>query len=80
MRLNHGMIALMLSSAAFVLPMTGCAGGSLVYDSDWRDYHRWNRDENRYYWQWEIRTHRDHQAFQRRSPGDQLEYLGWRHK
>jgi len=86
MRKNHGMIALMLAAAALVLPMTGCVGGRLVYDSDWRDYQRWspdalwNPDENRYYWQWQIRTHGDHPALQRWSAGDQLEYLGWHHK
>lgn len=79
MRLNHGMLALMLSGAVLVsASVTGC-GSTLVYDSDWRDYHRWSPDENRYYRQWEIGTHRDHSAFQRRSDKEQREYWGWRH-
>jgi len=82
MRLNHGVMALMLSATvlASASAMTGCAGSSLVYDSDWRDYHRWDPDENRYYRQWEIGTDRDHMAFQRRSTGDQRAYWGWRHR
>lgn len=80
MRLNHGMIALILSATAFVLPMTGCAGGTLVYDPYWNDYHQWNRGENRYYRQWEIRTHRNHMYLPRRSLGDRRAYWSWRHR
>jgi hypothetical protein len=79
MRLSQGIIALMLSVTALLLPMTGCAGGSLVYDPYWLDSHRWNRSEDRYYRQWEIRTHRNHMAFNRRSSVDQRAYWGWRH-
>ena len=79
MRLNHAMIALMLSVTALVLPMTGCAGGTLVYDPYWNDYHQWGRGENGYYREWEIRTHRNHMDFHRRSPGDQRAYWGSRH-
>ena len=80
MRLNHGMIALMLSATAFALPMTGCAGGGLVYDPYRNDYHRWNRGEDQYYRQWEIGTHRNHMGFNRRSAGEQRAYWGWRHR
>jgi hypothetical protein len=77
MRLNHGMIALMLSAAALASPMMGCAGGGVVYDP--YDYHRWDRDDDRLYRQWEIGTDRGHMDFDRRSPGDQRAYWGWRH-
>jgi hypothetical protein len=82
MRLNHGIIALMISASALASAsaMTGCASGGLVYDSYGHDYYRWNRDENMFYRQWEIGTHRDHLEFQRRSPGDQHAYWGWRHR
>jgi hypothetical protein len=79
MRLNHGMITLMLSAAVLASAMTGCASGSLVYDPYLRDYHPWDIGENRYYRQWEIRTHRHHMDFYGRSPGDQRAYWGWRH-
>ena len=80
MRVNHGMIALLLSATALASTMTGCAGGDLVYDPYRHDYHRWNRGEDRFYRQWEATTHRDHVGFQRRSSGDQREYWGWRHR
>jgi hypothetical protein len=80
MRLNHGMIALMVSAAALASPMMGCAGGGVVYDPYRHDYHRWSRGEDRYYRQWELSTHRNHMDFQRRSPGDHQAYWGWRHR
>jgi hypothetical protein len=81
MRLNHGMIALMLSATALASAsaMSGCASGGLVYDSYSDDYHRWNHDEDRYYRQWESGTHRDHMDLDRRSTADQSAYWGWRH-
>jgi hypothetical protein len=78
MRLNHGMIALMLSATA--LMSAGCAGGGLYYDSYGHDYHRWNRGEDRFYRQWESGTHRNHMGFNQRSAGEQRAYWGWRHK
>ena len=82
MRLNYGTLALLLSATvlASTSAVTGCAGSSLVYDSDLHDYHQWNRDENRYYRQWEIGTHRDHMAFERRNAGDRRAYWSWRHR
>jgi hypothetical protein len=80
MRLNHGIIALILSVTALALPMTGCASYGVVYDPYRHDYYRWNRDEDRFYQQWEITTHRNHMGFSRRSPEDQRAYWGWRHR
>jgi hypothetical protein len=82
MRLNHGMLALMLSATALTSPLalTGCAGGGLIYDPYGRDYHRWNVGENRLYLQWEVQTHRNHMDFQRRNDSDRQAYWGWRHK
>ena len=81
MRLNHGMIALMISAAAVAsaTTMTGCASDGVIYDSYGHDYHRWNRGEDRFYRQWEIKTRRNHMDFQRRSPGDRQAYWDWRH-
>jgi len=69
------MIALMLSATA----LAGCAGGTLVYDPYWHDYHRWNSGESRYYQQWELNGHRHHVDFSRRTPAEQRAYWGWRH-
>jgi hypothetical protein len=81
MRLNRGMIALMLSATALasVSAMTGCAGGAIVYDGYRHDYHRWDRDEDGFYRRWEIGTHRNHMNFERRSPEERRAYWGWRH-
>ena len=80
MRLNHGMLALMLSATALATApaMAGCAEDGLIYDSYGHDYHRWNRGEERYYRQWETRTHRHHMDFGRRSAVDRHSYWRWR--
>ena len=81
MRLNQGIMVLMLSATlggpASVI--TGCASNGLAYDSYGGEYHRWNRDDERLYRQWEYSTHRSHLEFDRRTPGDRQVYWGWRH-
>jgi hypothetical protein len=79
MRLNHGMIALMLSAAALASSMTGCGGNRVVYDPYGQDYHRWDPDEDRYYRRWEVTTNRNHMDFDRRSDDDRHAYWDWRH-
>jgi hypothetical protein len=80
MRLNHGLIALMLSATALASAsaMTGCAGRAQFYDSYGHDYHRWDHDEDGYYRRWESEGGRGHMDFQRRSPEEQHAYWGWR--
>jgi hypothetical protein len=80
MRLNHGIIALMLSATtlASAAAMTGCASGGRYYDSYGHEYHRWDHDEDGYYRQWESEGDRDHMDFDRRTPADQHAYWGWR--
>jgi hypothetical protein len=80
MRLNHGLMALMLSATALASAsaMTGCAGGGVVYDPYAHDYHRWDHDEDGYYRRWEIDNDRDHMDFDRRTPEDQHAYWSWR--
>ena len=90
MRLNHGMLALMLTTAALTSTMMGCAGYRVVddpYGHDYfvfdpyaHDYYRWDRDEDRIYQRWEIETRRSHTDFSRRSPDDQHAYWSWRHR
>ena len=82
MRLNQGIMALMLSVSALASAsaMAGCAGNAVGYDTYRHDNYRWNRGEDRYYRQWEIRTHRTHLDFQRRSSGEQRAYWNWRHR
>jgi len=79
MRLNLGMITLMLSAAALASPMMGCAGDAVVYDPYGHEYHRWDHDEDGFYRRWEFTTNRSHMDFHRRSTEDQRAYWGWRH-
>jgi hypothetical protein len=72
-------VALLLaigSSAIFA----GCAGRSRYYDVDARDYHRWNRDEIRFYVRWEQETRREHRELRRREAEEQRAYWRWRHE
>ena len=78
MRLNHGVIALLLS--ATVMASVGCAGSGVYYDPYGHDYHRWSRGEDRLYRQWEVGNHRNHLALNRRSAGEQRAYWSWRHR
>ena len=81
MRLSHRMIGMTLFAAALASPMamTACASGGL-YDSYGQEYYGWNAGEDRYYRRWEIETHRDHRAFNRRSSEEQRAYWGWRRR
>jgi hypothetical protein len=70
-----------------VVPATASAGdGSQraahdrrVYDRDHRDYHNWNRDEDRMYREYLEQRHRKYRAFSRLSAKQQREYWRWRH-
>ena len=81
MRLNHRIVALMLSAGALApaAAITACAGDGVVYDPYWHDSHPWNPGEERFYRQWEVDTHRPHMDFTSRSAQDQRAYWGWRH-
>jgi hypothetical protein len=81
MRLSHRLIGLTFFAAALASPvaLTACASGGF-YDSSGREYYGWNAGEDRYYRRWELETHRDHLAFNRRSADEQRAYWGWRHR
>jgi hypothetical protein len=49
------------------------------YDRDHRDYHRWNRVEDRRYRAYLAERHRRYLAFQRASRQRQIAYWRWRH-
>lgn len=63
--------------------MTSCAArvstGYRVYDPGYRDYHNWDANEEGFYSQWEIQTHRRHRDFRKRPANEQKEYWEWRH-
>lgn len=49
------------------------------YDRDHRDYHAWNRDEDRRYREYLAERHREYREFSRLSAKRQREYWRWRH-
>lgn len=81
---NHSrrLASLLIAAVSFgLLGISGCAarGTIRVYDPDDGEYRNWNRTEVRYYQEWEVDTHRDDEAYERRSPDEQREYWRWRH-
>jgi hypothetical protein len=65
-----------------LLPAPAQAQGVTVrfYDRSHRDYHRWNRDEDRTYRQYLAEHHRRYRAFSRMTREQQREYWSWRHE
>jgi hypothetical protein len=82
MRLSYRWRGLVVSAGvlASTFAAPACASGGVFYDSYGRDYHRWNRAEDRFYRQWELDGHRPHKDFSRRSAAEQDGYWGWRHR
>jgi hypothetical protein len=65
-----------------VLPATVQAQGVELrfYDRSHRDYHRWNRDEDRLYREYLNEHHRRYRVFSRMDRRQQREYWRWRHE
>ncbi len=51
-----------------------------VYDPYRRDYHAWNRDEQRAYRQYLAERHRAYLAYRRQRLAEQRAYWRWRHE
>lgn len=65
---------------ATVLAGTGaCIGRVRIYDEPSRDYHRWNRAEERAYRAYLAERRREYREFRRLERRDQEEYWRWRH-
>ena len=81
MRTRYRRLGSLLTALALAAPaaIAGCATHS-VYDDEYRDYHRWNGDENLFYIRWESETHRDHRDFDKRSERERRSYWEWRHR
>ena len=65
-----------------LFPAPAHAESSVVirfYDRDHRDYHRWNRGEDRRYRAYLAERHQRYLAFQRASRQRQIAYWRWRH-
>ena len=50
-----------------------------VFDRDHRDYHNWNRDEDRRYRNYLAEQHRRYRAYARLNKKQQREYWKWHH-
>jgi len=83
MNLASRWLSSLLLGAALISPLitTGCAerGYYRVYDPYYRDYHRWDPDEGRYYHQWTAENHREDRDFRKLDRDDQKRYWDWRH-
>lgn len=77
MRKILGTLALTATLAAPAV-ISGCA--ARVYDYQYRDYHHWDGRERGYYEEWEDRTHRRHEDYDRRDRDEQREYWQWRNR
>ena len=53
-----------------------------VYDSNHKDYHTWNDDEDRNYRQWYTQKYkgREYREYNRLNKKDQAAYWNWRHQ
>jgi len=69
-------VALVLLGA---LVGTGCAGSIRIYDEPRRDYHQWNRGEERSYRFYMTERHRGYVEYKRLDRRDQDDYWFWRH-
>ncbi len=81
--------ALLVSTAALlVVPAIGHAGEPpstttaprRVYDPYRRDYHNWNRDEERAYRAYLAERHRNYVTYQRQRAAERRAYWRWRHE
>jgi hypothetical protein len=83
-RKTFGALTLAAAIGGSVLfPTPALAKSSVVirfYDNDHRDYHRWNRAEDRRYRAYLAERHQRYLAFQRASRQRQIAYWRWRHE
>ena len=83
MRSGQRYLASLLLTAALLLPALNIACAEhhyyRAYDVDHGDYHPWDAQENVYYQQWVVETHRDNRDFRKLKPEEQKEYWNWRH-
>jgi hypothetical protein len=82
-RKTFGALTLAAAIGGSVLfPASALAKSSVVirfYDNGHRDYHRWDRAEDRRYRAYLAERHQRYLAFQRASRQRQIAYWRWRH-
>jgi hypothetical protein len=86
----RNLIGSSLFVAMLVLPLTAAADdhdhnkrdnqSQRYYDSNHKDYHQWNDQEQREYDRYLDENHRKHEDFGRTSKREQQNYWKWRHQ
>ena len=76
-------IAPLILGVTFVasIATSGCAARVGIYDPGYRDYHRWDRNEDRAYrnyWR-ERHEHERYREYARLNAEQQRDYWNWRH-
>ena len=66
---------------ALLAGLAGAGCGVRYYDADHRDYHRWDRDEDRnYHVYWDDRHHNEpYRDYGKLNADQQRDYWNWRH-
>ena len=73
--------SLLLASTMIVPVMVaGCEAGVRYYDADHRDYHRWNRGEDRYYRLYWSDRHENYREWTSLNEREQSDYWRWRRR
>jgi hypothetical protein len=72
----------LLFAGAMMVPVmvAGCEAGVRYYDADHRDYHRWNRGEDRYYHLYWSDRHENYREWTSLNEREQGDYWRWRHE
>ncbi len=85
------MISALMMTAAIAIPVIAPASAladehrehvrarARVYDPYRRDYHRWDRDEERAYREYLAQRHRAYVSYQRQRAAERRAYWRWRH-
>ena len=72
-------LSCLLLTAVVLFFGTGCYTTVRYYDAEHRDYHRWNRGEDRYYHLYWEQRHAPYREWTSLSVQDQNDYWRWRH-
>jgi hypothetical protein len=66
--------------SGLALGSAGCAVGFRVYDPGYREYHRWNRDEEAVFRVYLDGRHEPYRKFRSLNQDEQRDYWKWRHE
>jgi len=72
-------LSALLVSATLFTPAAMKAADKRYYDRDGKDYHTWNKQEDRAYRVYLEGQHRPFVEFSKTKPAQQREYFKWRH-